>query len=58
MSAPKENTATGSEPKSARGARRAGQVVQAMVLATLLSLAVMKLLMFAGVSVVFRYQGF
>jgi hypothetical protein len=33
-------------------------VAQAIIIAALISLAVMKLLMYAGSSVVFRYEGF
>jgi hypothetical protein len=58
MSAPEEKAPAGPEPVTVRRARQAGRVMQAVILATLLSLAVMKLLMYAGSSVVFRYEGF
>ena len=47
------------EPERAaeRRARLAGRIVQAVGLATLLSAALLKLLMYGG-AVVFRYQGF
>ena len=58
MNTPKEKAPTGPETVAARRARLVGRVVQAIILAALLSLAVMKLLMYAGSSVVFRYEGF
>lgn len=59
MRAPKESAPIeAAESAGMRRARQAGRVAQALFLAALLSLAIMKLLMYAGSSVVFRYQGF
>ena len=58
MNAPAEKASTGPESATVRRARWAGRVAQAIIIAALLSLAVMKLLMYAGSSVVFRYEGF
>ena len=58
MSVPGVKSPTGPEPVAAQRARLAGRVLQALILAALLSLAAMKLLMYSGASVVFRYEGF
>jgi len=58
MSVPEDKAPVAPEPVSMQRARQIGRVVQAAILAALLSLAVMKLLMYAGASVVFRYEGF
>jgi len=58
MNVPKGNAPDEAVPAALRRARQAGRVAQALLLAALLSLAIMKLLMYAGSSVVFRYQGF